>query len=277
MAMLKSCLSRCLDRHMSPTRHLNPTVASQILKIVDDLGSSASFREIWLEARKRGVLSWDRAVRSYLDLLLAADLLSVKRVAIKAPNPRESYNVIGHKPVVFAGLRCLQAYGLSWEVKGKDLLPVDSDLEGVVRGRMNKLSGRTIVVASLEDCLLCELRRDSERRTGHTELVAAMLATTSLDLSYLLRRADQWKLGKAIRLLLKRLMELFGSKPKAEDLVTFMAVRERFLRIMRNYASHGVERLIDENGIGTLALHLVKSLSNDDILAAAGKQLGVRG
>lgn len=92
-----------------------------------------------------------------------------------------------------------------------------------------------------------------------------------------MRRADQWKLGKAIRLLLKRLMELFGSKPKAEDLVTFMAVRERFLRIMRNYASHGVERLIDENGIGTLALHLVKSLSNDDILAAAGKQLGVRG
>jgi len=274
---LKLYLFTYVDKYMSPARHLNPNLAAQILKIVDDLGARVSFRAVWLEARKRGVLSRDRSVRGYLDLLLAAGLLSVKRVRIKAPYPREVYKVTGRKPVVFAGLRCLQEYGLTWEEKASDLLPTASDLEGVVRGHVRQLGKRTVVMASLEDCLIYELEHDAARGTGHAELVAAMLATRSVDLPYLLRRANQRGLGKAVRLLLKRLERFIGSMPMVEDLITFMSVREKFLRIMRNYASHGVDQLLEEEGRGTLALQLVKSLSDDDILAAAGKQLGVRG
>lgn len=262
---------------MSPGRPLNPLRAEQLLKIVEDLGPKASFRGIWLEARKRGVLSWNRAVRSYLDLLLTAGSLSVKRVRTRAPHPKEVYRTTGRKPVIFVGLRCLQDYGLSWEAEDSDILPITSDVEGIVRGRTRQLVGRTIIMASLEDCLIHEIKCDAEKGTGHTELVAGMLATRSVDLPYLLRRADQWRLGRAIRLLLKRLEGFFGSRPEVEDIVAFMSVREKFLRIMRNYASLGIDQLIEEDGRGTLALQLVKSLSDDDILAAAGKQSGVRG
>lgn len=277
MEKIKLCLSTYVDRYMSPARPRNPTIAALILRIVDDLGDRVSFRAVWLEARKRGVLSRDRAVRGYLDLLLAAGLLSVKRVRMKAPYPKEVYKVTGRKPVVFAGLRCLQYYGLTWESKENDLLPIASDLEGVMRGHIFQLGGRMIVIASLEDCLIYELRHDAKRGTGHTELVAAMLTTRSVDLPYLLRKADQWGLGKTVRFLLKRLERFFGSRPEVEDLVTFISVREKFLRIMRNYASHGVDQLIEEDGRGTLGLQIVRSLSDDDILAAAGKQSGARG
>lgn len=262
---------------MSPARPRDPTVAAQILGIVDELGDRVSFRAVWLEARRRGALSRDRAVRGYLDLLLAAGSLSVKRVRVKAPYPKEIYKVSGRKPVVFAGLRCLQHYGLNWESKESDLLPITSDLEGVVRGHISQLGAREIVMAGLEDCLIHELRQDSKRGTGNTELVVAMLATRSLDLPYLLRRADQRGLGKTVRFLLKRLEELFASRPDVEDLVTYIPVRERFLRIMRNYASHGVYKLVEEDGRGTLGLQIARSLSDNVILAAAGKQSGARG
>jgi hypothetical protein len=274
---IKLCLSTYVDKYMSPARPLSPSIAAQILRIVGDLGAKVSFRAIWLEARKRGVLSRDRSVRNYLDLLLAAGLLSVKRVRIKAPHPKEVYKVTGRKPVVFAGLQCLQYYGLMWESEGSGLLPMASDLEGVVRGRLFQQGARMIVMASLEDCLIYELGQDVRGKTGHIELVAAMLTTRSVDLPYLLRRADQQGLGKTIRFLLKRLERLFGSRPEVEDLITFLSVREKFLRIMRNYASHGVHKLIEEVGRGTLGLQLARSLSDDDILAAAGKQLGARG
>jgi len=274
---IKLCLSTYVDRYISLVRPRNPTVAAQILKIVGDLGDRVSFRAVWLEARKRGILSRDRAVRSYLDLLLAAGSLSVKCVRTKAPYPKEVYRVTGRKPVVFAGLQCLQHHGLTWESKGNDLQPIASDLEGVMRGHIFQLGARRIVMAGLEDCLIHELGEDAKKGTGYTELVAAMLATKSVDLPYMLRRADQRGLGKTVRFLLKRLEGLFASKPDVEDLVTFVSVRERFLRIMRNYASHGVDELIEEDGRGTLGLKIVRSLSDDDILAAAGKQSGARG
>lgn len=270
-------MSTYVDRYMSPARPRDPTVAAQILRIVGDLGARISFRAVWLEARRRGVLSRDRAVRGYLDLLLAAGSLSVKRVRVKAPYPKEVYRVTGRKPVVFAGLQCLQYYGLTWESSEPDLQPIASDLEGVMRGHISQLGKRKIVMAGIEDCLIHELRQDSKRGTGNTELVVAMLATRSLDLPYLLRRADQRGLGKTVRFLLKRLEGLFASKPDVEDLAAFVSVRERFLRMMRNYASHGVDELIEEDGRGTLGLQIARSLGDDDILAAAGKQSGARG
>ncbi|MEM2886136.1 MAG: hypothetical protein QXF24_08625 [Thermoproteota archaeon] len=244
---------------------------------MEDLGPEACFRTVWLEARKRGVLSWNRSVRKYLDLLLAAGSLSVKRVRVKAPRPKEAYKVTGRKPVVFVGLRCLQDYGLAWEAGEGEIQSIVSDLEGVVRGHARRLGSRTIVVASLEDCLIHELLQDAKRGTGHAELVASILATRTVDLPYLLRRADRLGLGRAFRLLLRRLERLFGSRSKVGDLASFMSAREKFLRAMRNYASSGVDKLIEEEGRGTLALRLVKSLSDEDLLAAAGKQLGARG
>lgn len=261
---------------MSRGRILSPSTASQIVMIATDLGEGASFRRIWLEARRRGVISRDRSLRKYLDLLVASRVLKVRKVKVGAPLPKEIYRRAGRRPLVLAGLGCLQKHGLNWEGEG-ELHPIGIDLEGVVRGLLHQLNGKNVLLASLEDGLLYELRLDHEKRTGSTEFVGAMLATRPVDLPYLIRRADQWRLGKAARLLLRRLLDLFSSKPDVEDIATYLAVRDKFLRIMRNYASHGVDRLIDSRATGTIALRVVKHLSEEQVLAAAGKQLGVRG
>jgi hypothetical protein len=187
------------------------------------------------------------------------------------------YRVTRRRPRVFVGLRCLQEYGLAWDDAATDLEPVTTDVEGAVRGRPRRLHDSRILLASLEDGLLFELHRDARQQTGYTELVVGLLATRSVDLPYLLRRGDQQFLGKAVRLLLRRLANVLGAKPTVEDLATYLAVRGAFLPILRNYAGQGVDQLVASAGKGQVALAIARALSDDDIVAAAGKQLGSRG
>jgi hypothetical protein len=57
----------------------------------------------------------------------------------------------------------------------------------------------------------------------------------------------------------------------------FMAVRERFLKIARQYYQSGFWELIEERGVGDLGVRLVKDLREHEIILPAGKKLGVTG
>jgi hypothetical protein len=62
------------------------------------------------------------------------------------------------------------------------------------------------------------------------------------------------------------------------DASSFLAVRDRFLKIARQYAQSGSWRLVDdEEGIGAVGIKIVNGLSESDLILAAAKQLGVTG
>jgi hypothetical protein len=130
----------------------------------------------------------------------------------------------------------------------------------------------------LEDCLVHEAHRDALKKTGAIMFVAAMISTRRLDLPYFLKRADEMRLGRALRLLLKRILEVTSSSSTDLDASSFLAVRDRFLKIARQYAQSGSWRLADdEEGIGAVGIKIVNGLSESDLILAAAKQLGVTG
>jgi len=133
-------------------------------------------------------------------------------------------------------------------------------------------------MASLEDCLVDEFYRDAKKKTGTVSFVVAMISTRRLDLPYLLRRADGMRLGRAFRLLFNRMLEIASSNKTDFDASVFFAVRDRFLRITRQYVQSGFWKLIEkEKGVGTIGLGIVDGLGESDFVLAAAKQLGVTG
>lgn len=253
-------------------RLLDADRARQLVSLVTELGKEASFRRIMLEAMKRGTLKRHETLRRYLDLLVAGEVLRLRLHDVGSVNPQQLYSVISEWPKVTVGLAVLRRYGLNWTVPDSDTRKVFTDFEGLVRSLTNRTT-----IASLEDALVRETYRDATKHTGAIALVVAMLTTRKLDVPYMLRRADEARVGAALRLLLRRVLAVVSAKETEVNAAVFFQVRAHFLKIARQYAQLGVWRLIESCGSGRIGLDIVNGLRDYDIVVSAGKQLGVTG
>jgi hypothetical protein len=132
-------------------------------------------------------------------------------------------------------------------------------------------------MGSLEDSLVHELYRDAKKNTGAVSLVVAMLATRTVDLPYILKRADELHAGVALRRIFIRILMTISSGETEVGASVFFAVRNRFLNIARQYSRSGFWKLVESKGVGHLGLDVVQGVNEYDIVVAAGKQLGVTG
>jgi hypothetical protein len=255
-------------------RTLDAVKAEEVSKVVRKLGKSASFRSVWKEVARAGILRHNKTLRTYLDLLVRSGVLSVRMRDVRSVYSQQIYLPKSRRPKVWVGLGILQKHGLNWDVPEADIRAVATDFSGLVRSR----SFDQGLMASLEDCLADEFYRDANKKTGTVSFVVAMISTRRLDLPYLLRRADGMRSGRAFRLLFNRILEVTSSNKTDLDACVFFAVRDRFLRITRQYAQSGFWKLVDkEKGIGTIGLGIVERLGESDLILAAAKQLGVTG
>lgn len=255
-------------------RALDSQKAERVASVVKRLGGRASFRNIWKEVARAGILTHNKTLRTYLDLLVRSRVMSVRKEDVGSVYLKETYFVESVEPNVFVGLGILEKHGLNWDVPETDVRIVPTDFSGLVR---SKPFGQGLM-ASLEDCLVNEAYMDAKKETGGFSLVAAIVSTRKLDLPYLLERADEMRLGRAFRRLFCRMLEITSSNMTDLDASVFLAVRERFLGIIRQYSRSGFWKLVDgEEGVGTMGLKIVRGLSESDLILAAAKQLGVMG
>jgi len=254
-------------------RLLDATKARGLTKIVRRLGGAASFRNILREAARGSVIRDNETLRLYLDLLVAGNVLRVRTRDVGSVRLQQLYSVHSIKPEVSVGLAALRRHGLNWEVPETETRIVSTDFEGLARSRFLD----STLMASLEDCLIHELHVDARRNTGTVSFIIAILSSERLDLPYLLRRADEMRVGQAVRLLLRRILEIVSSRETEVSASIFLAVRTQFLKIARQYAQRGFWKLVDERGVGNLGVRMVRSLTEHDVMLAAGKQLGVTG
>jgi hypothetical protein len=255
-------------------RALDPVKAERVARVVKKLGHRASFRNIWREVARAGILTHNKTLRTYLDLLVESSVLAVRKEDVGSVYLKETYLVESVKPKVYVGLGILQKHGLNWDVPEMDIRIVLTDFSGLVRSRPFDQG----LMASLEDCLVNEAYTDAKKETGAFSLVAAIVSTRKLDLPYLLKRADEMRLGRAFRRLFSRMLEITSSNMTDLDTSVFLAVRARFLGITRQYLRSGFWKLVDgEKGVGVIGLKIVRGLSESDLILAAAKQLGVMG
>ena len=256
---------------------LKQDTALHIIRIVDRLGSRASFRNILLEANSEGVVAWHRTLRRYLDLLVDARILNLRERDVGSVRPQQLYTKVNSLAHLWTGLAVFKLHGLNWEVPDADLYKVRTDLEAMVRARPYTISGRGKLIAGLEDSLIYEVKKDAAERRGTTELVASILATRTVDLPYMLRRADLQQTGQTIRQLFKKITGTFTALPGDTEGRVFLETRTVFLKILREYNSKGLPKLVEARGRGRLGMAIVEGLSPAQIVSAAGKQLGVSG
>jgi hypothetical protein len=252
---------------------LDPRKAQELTRIVKTLGAVASFRNVMREAARGRVVKEHKTLRRYLDLLVTGRVLRMRTRDVGSVNLQQLYTVSSRRPEIWVGLAVLQRYGLNWEVPGTEMRSVSTDFDGLVRSRVTG----TIATASLEDCLVHELHRDANVRTGSISFVIAMISTRTLDLPYLLQRADEMHLGQTMRLLLKRILKTVSSSETDAPASVFMAVREHFLKSARQYTQKGLWKFVHEKGVGSLGLQTITGLTDYEIIMSAGKQLGVTG
>ena len=256
---------------------MKPETALEVLKIVQTLKAQASFRKILLEAKSRGVVAWDRTLRRYLDLLVHAGVLQVSERDVGSVYPQQLFKQASANAHLWTGLGSLKLHGLNWDIPETQLYQVSTDLEAMVKTRPRIIQGKTRLITGLEDTLIYELKRDAEEQTGTTELAAAVISTRTIDLPYLLRRADRQNIGQTTRLLVRRIMEAFTSLPVNADGRVYLEARAQFLKILRNYNSKGILKLVEKPGKGRDGLETVQALTPDQIVSVAGKQLGIQG
>ena len=255
-------------------KSLDGLKAKELVAAIEKLGDASSFRNLLKETAREGIIKDNKTLQAYLDLLVAGKVLEVHTRDVGSVYRQELYILKTDKPKIWVGLGILQRHGLNWDFSPSDIRPVLTDFDGLVRSKSFE-AGR---MASLEDCLADEVYTDSKKNTGTLSLVAAMIATKKVDLPYLLRRADQIHVGKAMRSLFRRILEITSSNRTDLDATSFLAVREHFLKIVRQYTITGFWKIVEsENGKGNLALSIVKGLSESDIVVPAAKQLGVVG
>ena len=252
---------------------LNPKKAEELTRIVEALRRAASFRNIMREAARARVIKENKTLRRYLDLLVSGKVLKMRTRDVGSVNPQQLYTVRSRKPEIWVGLGVLRRHGLNWEVPETELHPISTDFDGLVRSRIID----TKPMASLEDCLIHELYMDANARTGGVSFVIAMISTRALDLPYLLRRADEKRVGETLRFLLNRVLRIVSSRETDVAASVFMAVREQFLKSARRYTQTGFWKLVDEKGVGDLGLQIVVSLADYEVVMSAGKQLGATG
>jgi hypothetical protein len=189
----------------------------------------------------------------------------------------ELYSVRSTRARIQVGLSVLIYYGLSWEIEEPDIVSVYSDIAALVRAKSIRLSSGMILAGCLEDCVAYELERDARTRRGTSELLVPIIATKPLDLPYMLDRADHIGVGRTIRVLFRRISETFISPGSISDGRAFLATRDTFLKLMRQYARSSALKMLDEKGKGSDGIANVSGLSESVIVNLAAKQIGATG
>lgn len=254
-------------------RSLDASKAREVARITKRLGRSASFRNILKECARAGVLTRHETLRQYLDLLTAGSVLGRRTRDVGSVNPQQIYFMKTNASQVSVGLAVLRTHGLNWDVPETEMRTVQTDFEGLVSAKI----ADTALIAGLEDTLIHEFCEDVGSKTGTVTFVVAIMITRKLDLPYLLRRADEHHTGKAIRLLFRRILEAVSPNKTDLPAKVFFTVRSNFLQIVRQYTQSGFWQLIEERGVGDLGLEVANTLTEYEVIMAAGKQLGVEG
>jgi hypothetical protein len=254
-------------------RSLDASKAREVTAITKRLGRNASFRNILKESARAGILTRHETLRRYLDLLVDGGVLGRRTRDVGSVNPQQIYFMKSKTPQVSIGLTVLRTHGLNWDVPETDMHIVKTDFEGLVRAKIVD----TGLIASLEDAILHEFCVDIAKNIGTMSFVVAIISTRKLDLPYLLRRADEHRAGKAFRLLFNRILDIVSANKTNLPALIFLTVRSNFLRIVRQYTQSGFWKLVEEKGVGELGVNVVKTLTEYDVVMAAGKQLGVEG
>lgn len=255
-------------------RTFNEEKAREVVAAVERLKGSSSFRNLLKEMARRGIVKDNKTLRLYLNLLVAGKVLSVRMHDVGSVYPQQIYSLRSKRPIVWVGPGILRKHGLNWEIPLSDIRQISSDFDGLARSQILE-SG---LMAALEDCLAYELHADAKENTVTTSLVIAMISTVKVDLPYLIRRADQIHVGRTMRLLFKRLLEIVSSNHTDFDGSAFLIVRNHFLRIVRQYTQTGFWNVVEnETGIGSLGFSIAKSISESDVIGSAAKQMGVLG
>ncbi len=258
-------------------RGLSKGIADGLADIVDELGGDATFGGILLEARRSGLVSHNVTLRKYLDLLVEADVLTMRRREVGSVYPAQLYKLRSKGASLHAGLRVLHEYGLNWEVPPDDLYKIVTDLRGLVRSRKFHIGPRDLLCASFEDSIANELLRDASKGTGNVQLIIGLLGSKASDLPYLLTRADGLGVGAAVRSILRRIVGVYTTRLSVGDGRIYLATREHALRILRLYSKQGVLNLVEESGTGKKATEIVGAISDETIVSSIGKQLGITG
>lgn len=141
-------------------RNRSVLVAEGVVKSIQSLkreGTRPTFNAVLAYLKSRGILSNHRSLRVYLDSLAVSGLLNIREETAKKPNirPKQVYSLTSRGPFIEAGEKALIFHGLNWTIPVKSSIKLKTDLEGVVRGR---LDGGTLY-GSLEDAVVENLAR----------------------------------------------------------------------------------------------------------------------
>jgi hypothetical protein len=93
----------------------------------------------------------------------------------------------------------------------------------------------------------------------------------------LFERADRIGVGQSLRSLFRKVSDVFSSSESETEGRSFLAAREAFLKLARQYASIGIEDVLNEKGRGAAGANLVANLTDTAIVNITAKQLGVTG
>jgi hypothetical protein len=249
-------------------RNLNALVAQETLESVGRLKEDdvePTFNAILDHLRARGSLSNHRSLRRYLDYLTHAGALRMREVPARVANvrPKQVYSLTQDGPFVEAGERALALHGLSWTLPFKSSLRAATDTEGVVRGRIEG----GVLYASLEDSIVENLARNKGGASSRQAITfsAALLTSTKLDRSYLMRRAKEEGVAGLVQELLDEIEYLVVSpKPEVDDLKSLYEIRRRL-----SPSRSSMRRT-------TLPRPAWSALSKDELVDLLAKQLGLK-
>ncbi len=255
------------DKGVEGRRNRNVLVAESVVQSVEALrneGTEPTFNAVLAYLKSRRTLSNHRSLRAYLDYLVDSGSLNVRTEPTKQPNVRlrQVYSLTHDGPFVEAGEKTLVFHGLNWTLPSKSSVKMRTDVEGVVRGR---LEGRTLY-GSLEDTVVETLAtsRGGEGNGRALSFSAALLATKKFDLEYLIRRARKRGVQELMQELLDEIWYLLTSpKPEVEDLKSLYEIRRRLQSVHRTTPVHS-------------SRPRWSLLSPDELVDAIGKQLGLK-
>src|SRR5579862_5962696 len=253
-------------------RPKNPMILSEILQAIRKLenkGKQPTFNTLLYELSAKRVLEFHRTLRKYLDLLIAAKLLSVKneRTAQQNIHEKQVYHTIPEhdQPIIEAGEKALLLHGLNWDVSSPMSLSVKTDLQGLA---LATISG-SIVYASLEDAIVQSLKHLPKQHPNRaSELVVfatALLATEKVDFNYLLTRAKEEGVeNQILGILLEIDKALATAHPNVEDIRTLYELRKRYY-----HAHRSLIKSIQGNQLTDK--HPTNIVSSNEVIEYAGK------
>jgi hypothetical protein len=247
-------------------RNRNAMVAEGIVKSVkslEDRDTDATFSEILTDIASRGILSNHRSLRIYLDSLVRSGLLKERTEPARQPNvrPRQVYSLGRRGPFIEVGERALIYHGLNWTLHTTSSIKAKTDIEGVVRARLEAGT----LYGSLEDTIVENLARVDRAKVGAVvPFCAALLATKKFEQRYLTRRATERGVGGSTRELLDEIEFLLTSpKPDVDDVKSLYAIRKWFDAVHRRGSARPPEPRWS-------------LLSRDELVDVIGKQLGLK-